>query len=399
METWIWFLISRPIVSINSNRKPLDGINDKSGPDLGHYHPHPSDNNPRPQLPPNFPDPIPVSWMVFACPLTNITQYPEIIERSPTDNSEEEPEPAHPPAKRGRKPEKLISKRRDYDFSHQGVPKFEFSNAELEMFIRNPCFPDEFKKGNFLSVEGLPPFKYPRALRAKAGWSTKFRFNPGEGIPRTKRYQNESGRDLQRPEDFFGMMSNDDFKLQLAQWEYRVRKEEISDGQRKKEKVECRRIEEEFPCPYYGTWWKLFYEGIYGDEARWRRVKEAMSKGKCRVVIRWKEWEQGEEDEEPEPPRMGMGIEGAGVSLRGVRGHDETRSSMARSMGLGGGRPVGFSGRPRARGINGKEKSAMSLNVPPTDHHGGMILSLGAAVHGEDLDDFECGYEGESKRA
>ena len=48
----------------------------------------------------------------------------------------------------------------------------------------------------------------------------------------------------------------------------------------------------EVPHARVGKWWDMFYEEVYKEEARWRRIRECMSRGKCRVVIRWVEAEQ-----------------------------------------------------------------------------------------------------------
>lgn len=121
----------------------------------------------------------------------------------------------------------------------------------------------------------------------------------------------------------------------------------------------------EAPCAYQGVWWTKFYERVYEDEARWRRIREAMARGKCRVIIRWSEFEDDAADEddglgygEGDEDMEGVGTEsiGLGVRLNGgslssssgkkikerlvgrracVQGNRVTRAETRRRSGLG----------------------------------------------------------------
>ena len=52
----------------------------------------------------------------------------------------------------------------------------------------------------------------------------------------------------------------------------------------------------------------MFYEEVYKEEGRWRRIRECMSRGKCRVVIRWVE---AENEGSPNASGSGSGYGGA----------------------------------------------------------------------------------------
>ncbi|KUJ15153.1 uncharacterized protein LY89DRAFT_783358 [Mollisia scopiformis] len=162
-QTWVWFFISRPLLSIDSNNSYLVSPSRDPGnwmrseatddsfytPFASRRPPSPPDQTRNVEPPPNFPDPVPSSWVVFACPLSNVKTYPESEEKAPNEPANstieedgEDIEPSHPPAKRSNPfntRRKKVYKRQDYDFAQQGVPIFEFSMATAEMLPINEC--------------------------------------------------------------------------------------------------------------------------------------------------------------------------------------------------------------------------------------------------------------------
>ncbi|KUJ15154.1 uncharacterized protein LY89DRAFT_735289 [Mollisia scopiformis] len=155
-------------------------------------------------------------------------------------------------------------------------------------------------------------------------------------------YQNSMNRHPQA--DYYAMQTSADYKIELNSWKRtsRERKHARSDAEVEKEKIECRDRTKEFPSPYYGTWWKIFYEGIYADEARWRRIREAMGRGACRVVVRWEDWQieevgRGHGSLKARSGGMGLGPGSGGFStrLRGTgQGQPIHRRGQAHSFGV-----------------------------------------------------------------
>lgn len=192
---------------------------------------------------PNFPRPIPTSFVVFACPLSNLTHYDEITEGVA-------PTPPTTPFSRNNIPgtarpvDKKIHKRKDYDLSHQGLPLFEFGGSKF-------FGPNSNKQ--FLSVEALGPWY--------------------EGDP-------------------FSLMDPEKYRCFKNQWldsiieDDEFEYEELVDEGKKRY---ARKISDEPPTPFEGVWWERFYQGIYEDCERWRAVRRAMGLGKLRVVVRWAE--------------------------------------------------------------------------------------------------------------
>ncbi|KAI9046623.1 hypothetical protein LZ554_009366 [Drepanopeziza brunnea f. sp. 'monogermtubi'] len=257
VQTWLWFLISRPVLTLS-----------------------PSSDSSGLQLPPNFKKfPVPTSWVVFACPASHVTVYPDA-----RDDSVPYPPPTNPftvpssaplgifRARRAERESKTVYKRQDYDFSQQGVPIFEFSSAEL--------FPVPSRKRiEFLSVDGL------------RGWD---------------------------PRDKCTAYNEQEWKRKVAEWEQSVLN--LSKQELKMDEEVGRLREKEIPSTCRGVWWEQFYEGLYRDETKWRRIREAMARGKCRVVVRWAELE------EVKPAEGGLGL-GAGFG-------DEVDDAMG-GIGLG----------------------------------------------------------------
>ena len=148
------------------------------------------------------------------------------------------------------------------------------------------------------------------------------------------------------------------------------------------------------PSPNSGYWWKVLYALVEQDAERWQSVKNAMGRGKCRVVVRYEEFEEfeadaglglgdgegeGNGDVEMEDRVFGLGIEfedgagGGGLSLgkkreRLVGRQRVTRSEARRRSGLGlsevssggvvmgVGAPMGESARSRV--VGNKDLSA-----------------------------------------
>lgn len=147
--------------------------------------------------------------------------------------------------------------------------------------------------------------------------------------------------------------------------------------------------------PNRGVWWEVFYKRMYEDRARWRAVKRAMGRGKCRVVVRWVEFAEGEGDGDGDGDAdadvdMGSGRDaggdgdvfglrrigglskdgsaspGAGGRLDGRTGGNRvTRSEVRRRSGFGSGSSgtglggeglLGVIGAPQTFGENGKAK-------------------------------------------
>jgi hypothetical protein len=339
-EPWIWFLISRPILTLSAtdtSTRPRQNQNQgsPSTPELRstsstsskYWTPstQPSPNeNPTPTgyptAPPNFPHPYPTSWLVFACPTAHVTSYPSVVETPSSSTSPEtstQTKPNYPflrsnntnvAARRGKK----IHKRKDFDFSHQGTPLFEFSS--LDLF---PTTSNSQQTRSFLSVENLG------------------RFFHGQ--------------------DEYDEFSDEEYKSVIQQWEdcgYRLGDREMDGGRSRdgddRGEEEGHEREKELPSPYKGHWWESFYEGMYRDAARWSRVRAAMGMGMCRVVVRWVEYqpdtsEHGSgEDAAMGGMNAGMGgmnagmggIEGVGLGI-GVRGGRLTRSESRRRSQLG----------------------------------------------------------------
>ncbi|EKD14050.1 uncharacterized protein L3040_007946 [Drepanopeziza brunnea f. sp. 'multigermtubi'] len=257
VQSWLWFLISRPVLTLS-----------------------PSSYNSGLQLPPNFKKfPIPTSWVVFACPASHVTAYP-----AARDDSVPYPPPRNPfsiplsaplgifRARGTERESKTVYKRQDYDFSQQGVPIFEFSSAEL--------FPVPSRKRiEFLSVDGL------------RGWD---------------------------PRDLCTAYNEQEWKRKVAEWEQSVLN--LSKQELKMDEQVGRLREKEIPSTCRGVWWEQFYDGLYQDETKWRRIREAMARGKCRVVVRWAELA------EVKPAEEGLGL-GAGFG-------DEVDDALA-GIGLG----------------------------------------------------------------
>ncbi|KAK6586023.1 hypothetical protein PZA11_001080 [Diplocarpon coronariae] len=341
-QTWLWFLISRPVLTLSKSdistaaheyRKSSCSSKQSSCQDAL-----------RP--PPDFNFPIPTSWVVFACPASNVTSYP--------DGRDNSASPSHlaPNARSLRRSQqktyKTVHKRKDYDFSHQGVPLFEFSSSGL--------FPTPTRALHyFLSVDDL------------GGWDEK---------------------------DTYGTCSEHEWKVRVAVWEEEFGS--VCNEQKKIEEREGRSRELEEPCAYRGIWWPKFFKGIYADEARWRRIREAMSKGKCRVVVRWAELEQQawtrerkkdvfvpgfyDVDEDQDGVGLGVQLNGGGLESSAVAGKNpKIRERLA-------GRKVARSEAKRRSGLGQEQGNPKASSESLNSGSGGHPIDSGREIFDADLE-------------
>ncbi|KAH6713515.1 hypothetical protein BKA61DRAFT_457145, partial [Leptodontidium sp. MPI-SDFR-AT-0119] len=260
-QTWLWFLISRPVLTLS---------------------PTETNTNPSPvtdactiRPPPDFPMPIPTSYVVFACPASNVTEYPDCKDDSappdlpaPSTSSMHPLNPSHnrtrtsPPSTA-----KKIYKRKDYDFSFQGVPIFEFNQASTFHTPGRERF-------EILSIDNL------------GSWY---------------------------PTDASGLCDLPEWQARLSAWEEEV--DTLGREERKEDDRAYRDRGLEDPHARRGVWWEMFYQAVYREERKWRRVRECMSRGKCRIVVRWVEnGDSGMSDGAGGGIGLGLGI-GLGVRM------------------------------------------------------------------------------------
>jgi hypothetical protein len=269
-ETWLWMLISRPVLSYDpmdtsTYVAPNPSSDDYVPPNLGV--PAPDSNIKR--TPPNFPHPTPLSWVVFAAPKAHVTTYPETIETHDGDGSIAQ----YPFAS----PSRTIHKRIDYDFSFSGIPLFEFSSSETFSIASRTGAHHKRLTAEFLSIEQMggfhendeyAPYKKTEYARHCQLWRDgEWPAGKWVGVPKRQRYYDD---------DVLGMPKGS------------------------------------MPPPNRGVWWKSFYERMARDVERWRKIRACMGRGKCRVVVRW--------TESPEDERMQGGVDGGTRQSGGVRG-------------------------------------------------------------------------------
>lgn len=331
-ETWIWFLISRPLLVLTSSPisadDPSTSTTTTAVPSTGNI-PFctPQTHSSRiplaacPTPPPNFPHPIPTSWVVFALPLANCTAYPETIEDiSPSFSSGGETSFDSGYHSFFQSESKVDHKRADYDLSHSGIPIFEFS-----------------QKPNVL-------FKGWTEFCAKHG-----ELNPKSGEPT-------------HDESFYAPALDGSF-LSI---------DEIPSWDRKKDN------NTDFNERVTREWWDKWNMGMACEVERWGSIRRAMGRGKCRVVVRWEEstlpvgLEYGERtmeiemdvDKAPDMiPNYGLGISGLGdidrmgkspYNLHNPKPRASTSNSRLASMsGMGIGSRVGL-----GMGVGGRPKRA-----------------------------------------
>jgi len=287
-ETWIWILMSRPMVSYDPNDKVTIPSNSPSS-----YAGYLDTIKAEPSLkttPPNFPKPIPGSWIVFAAPKANVTAYSEAAE-------DLDQQPSHYPFT---SKSKKIQKRIDYDFSFSGIPIFEFSSSDL--------FTDESKKPQFLSVE------------QQGAWSTNDSYEAYEADGYERIYKMWQAGEWGVRESFMASATN------------------LGLDENNKPKATM-------PAPNRGLWWRVFYQRMFEDVARWEKIRRAMGLGMCRVVVRW--------DEYPDEGDVDMTGVGAAVGKKAKR---VTRSESRRRSGLGLGEGSGNREPVRAGGAEKEKK-------------------------------------------
>ncbi|TGO80372.1 hypothetical protein BELL_0008g00060 [Botrytis elliptica] len=232
LHPWLSIFIQRPLVTATSTSSALPSTSTIT--------------------PPNFPSPIPTTWLCIAVPLSNITTYP-IQPDTTIPPSLLESAFSHP---QHGLPTKKIAKRQDYDFSFQGVPIFEFSTRTLFPQPENP-YPNTVPTADFLSIEVPRPYdpsdpylEFPLQVSQ----------NPGLLQREAQKYARAvgvTGEELRT----YGDMMVDESGVDVS--------EEVS--------------------PNEGIWWFEFYRGITRDRIRWEKVKRCMGRGRCRVVLRWQD--------------------------------------------------------------------------------------------------------------
>ncbi|KAH8749293.1 hypothetical protein BGZ57DRAFT_915253 [Hyaloscypha finlandica] len=339
-QTWLWFLISRPLLTINakntstrppSHNKISHPSSVSNSPQTFHtpgtrppnspapwpapspVHPQPNSNS---SLPPNFQIPIPTSWLVFACPLENVTAYPEALDtQSSTDTSSFSSRTKF--LFSSRRGGKKIYKRKDFDFSHNGLPIFEFNNTTGGMFNGD----DGSELLPFLEVGEIGPFY--------------------------------SG-------DEHDIFSDADCEVKIGQ----------SGGDNKKYWLDPEQGGNKVESPYKGQWWEVFYQQIAVDAARWEGIRAAMSRGKCRVVIRYTEFTE-DINFESDSLAMAIGCEVGGLFGLGIGGLD------AGALGAGGeGKKIKerIAGRQRLTRSETRRRSGLGLSEVSSS---GVIVGIG----------------------
>lgn len=281
-ETWLWVLISRPMLTFDPTdtktyvpgNSGIPASISSSASDV-FYTPHSkaSTYTDLPSVhptPPNFPHPIPLSWVVFAAPKAHLAEYPEATENY------DEPASRYPFVTQPL----TIKKRIDYDFSFSGIPLFEFSSADL--------FTHASKRTEFLSIDRM------------GGWCEN---------------------------DLYQGSTSEEYKRMYSLWE---------DGETGVGGFDDEgRPKAPMPAPNRGVWWRVFYDCLNEDVARWKKVRTAMGRGKCHVVLRW---DEAIDEYEAEPRPIGGALSGkqglGGGGKRGVQGKRQTRSETRRRSGL-----------------------------------------------------------------
>jgi hypothetical protein len=305
-----------------------------------------SPNHTVPQGPPNLPHPIPTSWVVFACPLSHITTYPDHIDTTQSNDTSSTSQPNFPfhHTKDGKdKRAKKIHKRKDYDFSHYGIPIFEFSGGDV--------FSGAAERLEFLSVEGI------------GGWDERDEYMP---------YTDEEYTEVMKErEESFALAGNGTLINDLC-------------GLRGQDEAD------ELPSSNKGLWWKRFYERIYADVRRWKKVRSAMGRGKCRVVVRWVEREaqpEGEFDmilEGEEGVGLGMGV-GLGIGMGSGGGVNIVKGTMGKRKLRPKERLV-MDKQARVTRSETRKQSALGLEIMSAAGGGGGIKeNVNAAVEKGDL--------------
>ncbi|PQE33925.1 hypothetical protein CJF32_00002789 [Rutstroemia sp. NJR-2017a WRK4] len=198
--------------------------------------------------PPDFPHPAPTSWLMFVAPLSHVSTYPPQHDTAIPSSLLESTV-----STRGI-PTKKVALRQDFDFSFQGVPVWEFSDksylptTHTYSVFTDPKLPAIVPSKNFLTLS-LPPLSHLA--------DQSFSVYPAgtDLLAKTASHFYRSGG---TPEEFAEL---------------------VDQGLDK--------------CVFQGEWWQEFYIRMAEERNRWRRVRESMGRGKCRVVVRWQEVNRG----------------------------------------------------------------------------------------------------------
>ncbi|CAD6442163.1 27a610fc-df6e-408e-b216-d2051637afc8 [Sclerotinia trifoliorum] len=308
LHPWLSIFIQKPFLTITSPLK-----------------------NPRTSTPPNFPSPIPTTWLCLAVPLANITTYPIQSDTSLPSSLLEESLLKN---KHGL-PTKKIARRQDYDFSFQGIPIFEFSTRKLFGPTSPSPSPATFSSptpqppiSDFLSISSLPPYD-PKDPYLP--FPPHISQNPTHLQNAARKYAYAAG--VPREElHTFGEMMEDESGVDIS--------EELS--------------------PNEGIWWSMFYRGITRDRIIWERVRRSMGRGKCRVVVRWEEVSGGEEGVGGDDGRAGLGL-GLGLGL------ERRESEVERVM--------------QEVGRNSKGKTRKGMNGATNQNDGLGIMNSNTGIH------------------
>jgi len=122
--------------------------------------------------------------------------------------------------------------------------------------------------------------------------------------------------------------------------------------------------------PYKGQWWEVFYQQIAVDAARWEGIRAAMSRGKCRVVIRYTEFTE-DINFESDSLAMAIGCEVEGLFGLGIGGLD------AGALGGGGeGKKIKerIAGRQRLTRSETRRRSGLGLSEVSSS---GVVVGIG----------------------
>lgn len=258
-ETWIWFLISRPLYTPSSSlpKTPLLPNTDpftppKSG--FTEYHTPPPFAPPHQHVPePNLPFPIPTSTLVFALPKGNCSTYPIVTESFPSSAT----------TAKGKEnvPFVQMQGRHPYD-KPLPVP----SSLQESLVFKHPYD----KPKNSPSI-----FTPSQILNKRTDIDLSF-----SGLPIFEFSPKSAEHELSTFAAYVTSLSN---RSEVQGWSVGRYEEEL------------RRLEGVFERGVEGEWvgvdlqGKGFNEGLVEEIERWQAVRSAMGRGKLRLVVRWQE--------------------------------------------------------------------------------------------------------------
>ncbi|KAM3075545.1 hypothetical protein ACMFMG_007687 [Clarireedia jacksonii] len=218
---------------------------------------------------------------MFAAPLSNVSAYP-------IQHDTEIPSFLLESTVNSRRlPTTKIALRQDFDFSFQGVPIWEYSDKSYLPTIHtyseslDPTTSNIVPSKNFLSMS-LPP------VSSLADQSSSAYPAGADLLTKTVSYLY---RHHGTPEEFTDL---------------------VEQGLDK--------------CVFEEEWWQEFYIRMAEDRSRWRKVRDCMGRGKCRVVVRWQEVNRGHMMERNGDRAIGAGI-GIGRQLEVLQENERTRAS------------------------------------------------------------------------